>query len=473
MCDYCDMEAWLIAQDRLGRSHGDIARQLQEHSYKQNGEPDTLNPTTVGRWIRGVRAEKKATPKMRRTMSAFFGHEADRDAYVEENQVMFLRVMDALDEWQALEAYEAEQELIAHERRVAADNAFRARQEEVRRHARTVNRRMQDMGIVEKGSTYVYGDGAALIREGAVDFHYQDENAEIVGYAPAEYRFSGGLTAGQYREGVTREQRMRPSAVPAGQPRPEMIGTRRASLIPDIAHFDDKWFFGHLYADVSAWYELRDAAPAWWKLGGELPQEPGEEDNSWYKRVLELEITLLESGLVFEESVLGWGDDWATEVEEKREALLTMQSRRARIDRLAARRKSLISLMQKAFRLVGWCAAVLGRGAIGLAVGLAISLFSLLVLITIIVVPAGFVVTVDRGLARLWEAAPHAAEWFLTSYEVPLAGIFLFGVVLLFSGGGSGRTRKITWRFVVGAVGILFSLLQLGFVTLVDVIRNS
>ena len=471
MYDDCDMEAWLVAQERLGRSHGDIATQLREHSYKQNGEPDTLNPTTVRRWIRGVIAEKKATPKMKRTMSAFFHYEADRDAYVEENQLTFLRVMDALDEWQALEAYEAEQELIAHECRVAADNAFRARQEEVRRHARTVNRRMQDMGIVEKGSTYVYADGAALIREGATHFRYHDKNAEIVGYAPSDYKFSCGLTAAQLREGVTRVQRMRPSAVPGGQPRPEMIGIRRANLIPRVPYFDSRWFWGRLYADVSAWYELRDAAPAWWKIGGELPQEPGEEDNSWYKRVLELEITLLESGLVFEESVLGWGDDWATEVEEKREALLTMQSRRARIDRLAARRKSLISLMQSLISLMQKMFSIAGRGA---------KLFAVLALGIVVVTPLiGVAVTVDQyaraasdGEGLLWEEALHAARWSVTSYEVPLAGIFLFGVVLLFSGGGSGRTRKITRRFVVGAVGIFFFLLQLGFAIFVDVFRN-
>ena len=64
--------------------------------------------------------------------------------------------------------------------------------EEVRARARIVNRWMQDLGIVEKGNTYVYGDGASLIKEGALHFRYRDTKAEIVGYSPTEYQSANG-----------------------------------------------------------------------------------------------------------------------------------------------------------------------------------------------------------------------------------------------------------------------------------------
>lgn len=423
-----DPEAWLIEQELAGRSQYDIVKELSEHFYKPDGTPDKMAQTTVGRNMGRIRRGESISGKMRRAIRSRFAYEVELDTRVEADQLMFLELMDALEEWQALEAYDAEQALIAEERRVAAEDAFRARREEVRRRARTVNRWMQDMGIVEKGNNYVYADGAALIREGATNFRYHDKNAEIVGYAPSDYKFSCGLTAAQLREGVTREQRMRPYAVPGGQPRPEMIGIRRGSLIPDIPYFDGRWFWGRLYVDVSAWYELRDAVPDWWKVGGKLPQEPGEEDISWYGRVLELEMKLLESGLVFEESALGWGDDWAGELEEKCEVLQVMERSRARVAAAAARERVAAARRRAAFKLAGW----------GLATAVAICMLWFVVIplvawilrgiVTVVKKVVGAVETAYDGAVRFGEAAGYAAEVAFTS---PFTAVVFLGIAAL------------------------------------------
>ena len=413
---------WLIECVHAGWSQYDIERALKPHH-------DISQPTigrNIGRLLRG----EDVTKRMRVATRALFAYEAELDARVEADQLMFLELMNALDEWQALEAYEAEQELIAHERRVAADNAFRARQEEVRRHARTVSRRMQDMGVVKKGNSYVYADGSALIRAGATNFRYHDRNAEIVGYAPSHYKFSCGLNATQLREGVTREQRMRPSAVPGGQPRPEMIGIRRANLIPRIPYFDSRWFWGSLYADVSAWYELRDAAPAWWKLGRELPQEPGEEGITWYGQVLALETRLLEAGLVFEESVLGWGDDWAGEVEEKREVLRIMERSHAHVVATVARERVVAARKRAVSKLAGWVVATAVVFCMLWFVAIPVVLWVLKGIISGVKKLAGAVETAYDGAVRFGEATAYAAEVAFTSPVTAIVFLVIAALVI-------------------------------------------
>ena len=86
-------------------------------------------------------------------------------------------------------------------------------------------------------------------------------------------------------------------------------------------------------------------------------ERPSEEDISWYRQALALETRLLDAGLAFEKSALGWGDDWAGEAEEKRAALRDMERRRRRIDAAAARRKTVLDL-------AGW--ATVATAALGL-----------------------------------------------------------------------------------------------------------
>ena len=404
-------EDWFIEQELAGRSHADIASELSDFVFKPDGSPDRIRQSTIWRSSDRIKHGKGITGKTRRAIRALFVYEA--------NQRVFRDLMDALDEWHE---YEAEQALIEHERLVAAERYLRARQKKVRAHARTVIRRMQDLGIVEKGDTLVYGDGAALIREGAVDFHYHDAKAEIVGYAPPEAVLAG-MTAAQLREGVTREQRMRPAAVPPGHRRPDMIGIRRADVIPEVQYFDGEWFWGRLYADIDAWYELRDDAPDWWKSVRELPRSPDEDDISWYGRVFELETKLLEFGLVFEESILGWGDDWVGEEDEKRALVQDLERRRASAEVAAARRATALKLAKRASIVVV---------VLGLAWFVVIPVLDWLqgVIIAVARAVRGAAVAAYDGMVRIGENATHAAEVILTS---PLtAGVLLVIVTLVF-----------------------------------------
>ena len=283
---------------------------------------------------------------------------------------------------------------------------------------------MQDLGIVEKGDTRVYADGAALIREGAVDFHYHDAKAEIVGYAPPD-AVLGGMTAAQLREGVTREQRMRPAAVLSEQHGSQMVGTRNAFLVPTVPYFDQDWFWGDLCDDVARWYELRDAAPDRWKSGRKLPRRPVEDDISWYGRVLELETKLLEFGLVFEESVLGWGDDWVGEEDEKRAALQDMERRRAGAEAAAARKKT-------ALKVAKW--VLIAVVALGLAQFVIVPVLDWVQGIVIAVGRAvrGAAVAAYDGMVRGGENATYTAEVVFTSPLTAIATICIAMLVLRF-----------------------------------------
>ena len=319
-----DPQAWLIEKVRARWSQYDIERELSEHH--------SISQSTISRNFDRIMHGQDLTRRMRTAILALFAHEAKQDARIDADQMALIQLFDALDEWQEFNVYEAEQAILLQERLEAAENDFRVRQNAVRRRASVVNRMMQDRGIVETGSTYVYGDGAALIQEGAEDFAYHETSAEILGYAPAEHVFPGGWTARQLRHGVSREQRMQPSAVPAEQPRPAMIGIRKANLIPHEDYVDSEWFWGHLASTIKHWYALRDSAPEWRASGLDIPRNPTYGDIAWYRKTLQLETECLQVGLIFEESILGWTDDWGAEVEEKRNILRSLEKRRRLID---------------------------------------------------------------------------------------------------------------------------------------------
>ena len=404
-----DLRAWIIARVEEGWSQYDIRDELCKHF-------DISQPTVSRNVVRILNGED-ITKKMRSAVLALFAFQeegeriaAEEDARVEADQNLFLQFVDALSEWKAFNDFEIEQTRLAADRREAADRALEARRNQARSRALVVSRRMQDMGIVETGNTYVYADGATLIREGIADFHYHNKNAELVGFSPPGHEFPGGWTAGRLREGITREQRMGPSAVADGEARPETIGIRDAFLVPAVPYFDGDWFWGKLQDDISAWYELRDSAPDWWLDGDGVPRTPADADIDWYGSVLELETKLLKQGLFFEISILGWSNDWADEVKGKRPVLRTLKRRVARVDAKA-----------KAWKAVGWLA-----GAV-----------VVLLLLWFVVVP--FVVWVCLGIwagvvsawnavVGVWHSAVQALE---TAMHSPLTLIALLCITCL------------------------------------------
>ena len=398
-----DIRAWISARGEEGWSQYDIRDGLKQHHK--------ISQPTVGRNVVRILEGEDITKKMRSAVLALFAFReeqeriaAEEDVRVEVDHIAFLEFMDALGEWKAFNDFEIEQARIAADRREAAGRALEARRNQARSRALVVSRRMQDMDIVEPGNTYVYADGATLIREGIADFLYHDRNAELVGFSPPDHEFPGGWTAARLRAGITREQRMRPSAVADGEVRPETIGIRDAFLVPDVPYFDGDWFWGKLRDDMSAWYELRDAAPGWWVEGGGVPRAPADADVDWYGNVLELETRLLEQGIFFEESILGWSDDWADEVKEKLSVLRTLKRRVACVDAAA-----------KAGKVAGWLAA----GA------------AILALLWFVVIPVVVWVCMGiwSGMASAWNAvvgALHsAAQAIETAVNSPVTLVVL------------------------------------------------
>ena len=194
---------------------------------------------------------------------------------------------------------------------------------------------LYEMGILEvreNESEEFFGD-AALLLETDGPIRYENLGALLVAGAPDDYLFPCGLTAAELREGVTMEQRMRGYAVSEGSPRPDRIGIRRANFITAVAYPDENWFFGGAAIAVQSWREVREGTHCW-MIERKLPTLPGAYDDFHYERRLEMELELLRDGFDFEDSALGWGDDWEAEVAEKENE----------VRRLARRRSAFVSL---------------------------------------------------------------------------------------------------------------------------------
>ena len=324
-----DAKAWLIEQLQLGRSQTEIADELTQKVKK-------VSQPTVSRYLEAGLNSVQIKSKVEPVILALLALEEEEDARIEANQELFLAFMDAIQEWKRFEDFDAEQALIAIQRQQAAERAFDAQREAARAACKTVNDRLKAEGIMAADQRYIHGDGLEFFRAGVADFHYATQGAETVGFAEPDHRFPCGLTAEDLREGITPEERMRPTAVPAGQPRPKMIGIREASEVPDVPDPDESWFWGALYCDVSAWYQLRDNTPDWWKARQRIPRKLDDSDVTWYRRVLDLETKLLKKGLFFRQSILIWSENWADEVEHKASVLQTLKWRLAGIESASA-----------------------------------------------------------------------------------------------------------------------------------------
>ena len=331
-----DPREWLIQRVREGWSQYDLERELNKHHPISK---PVISQPTISRNIERVEHGQDITKKTRSAILALFPFEeeeakkvAEEHAQIEANQLYFLDFLDALEEWQVFDAFEAEKARIANEQRQAAEKAFKARQEKARARGRAVNDRIKAQGLMDADHSFIHGDGARFIREGNPDFHYATEGAETLGFMEPDKVLPGGKTVRELTEGITAEERMQESMVPDGQARPEMIGLREAAFVTAVPYIDGPWFWGELQPDIVAWYELRDTAPAWWKEGQPIPRMPEESDVSWYRNVFKLETKLLKKGLSFERSILGWSDDWASEVDEKQSSLQTLEHRHGNVD---------------------------------------------------------------------------------------------------------------------------------------------
>lgn len=327
-----DLEQWLT-----GRTH-------QKEVRATSGKKTKIRQYTLSRNEPRARANQPLTPIVENAVLAFFACEDEADRLIDEWQTFFLASMDALLEWKVLNDFDEEQARLKIRREAAARLDFEKRQEEARAAGKAVNDVLRTEGFMAPDNTVIFGDGIEFFNEANSAFRYATKGAMIVGFGEPDARCPCGLTFEEHRELVPKELRMRNSAVKAGEPRPAMIGVRDALRIPAAECIDAQWFFEDHYPDIARWYELRGQAPEWWKERT-LPRETDSLDIAWYREVLELETKLMggPNPFTFEESILRWGADWRSEVEQKRKMFQSLKWR------LACRESGLAML-----RTAGW-----------------------------------------------------------------------------------------------------------------------
>ena len=189
-----------------------------------------------------------------------------------------------------------------------------------------MNERLTGRGI-DVGHNKIHGDGVKFART-LEPFHHSDEGAELVAFTPENHSFSGPWLARELRKDVSDRLRRQKKAVPDDAVWPPMIGGRQADLITLQPYPDEGWFWGR-HADLIARWRLLRSYTSTSRRNGGLPRLPSHVDVSWREEFIVVERQIINAGLKFEESILGWRDAWAVEAEVSEEALLQHLHRRA------------------------------------------------------------------------------------------------------------------------------------------------
>ena len=266
-----DPAIWLLEQSMFGRKQDDVALQLNEalretpsqleqwltgciqedQPYELAGEKKgkkkgKIEQYTISRNVTGFRAGKKLTPEVKRGILAVFVREEELDRLIDEWQGFFLAFMDALQEWKILADFNEGQALLRLQQEEEDSQAFEYRQGEARDACKAANDIVKARGFMAPDQSYIWGDGQYFYNAGISEFVYATVGALIVGFAEPENMFACRLTAEELRDGITPEQRMQLSAVPAGESRPRMIGLRDAFEILTDPYPDMPWFLGSI-----------------------------------------------------------------------------------------------------------------------------------------------------------------------------------------------------------------------------------
>ena len=275
---------WLKKQQRQGRSRRAIAEDLG------------VNPSTVTRNIEKMETDESFGPKFRKAIEKRVvveqveGERLAREATVREAAEQRAR---GERERQAAEQRARRRRVErAAEERAREKRDLEERLERTRRQLAEVSSRLRRKDIIE-GET-LYGDAAYLLSVGANVIHY-DAGVEEIAFAPNGFVFPCGWIAEKFRYRVTADQRMQPSAVPAGAQRPDTIGARAANIVSFVVWPDERWFYGRDYSLVDTWRKLK-ARPL---LDEDNPPFlPTDEEVDWYEELLRVELELLERGYV-------------------------------------------------------------------------------------------------------------------------------------------------------------------------------
>ena len=147
----------------------------------------------------------------------------------------------------------------------------------------------------------VEGDAEELFLAGVSKLSYVDIGVAAVALLPDHIVVWRDKTAKFFREGVPYTQRLQPTAVRKGQPRPEMIGNLPASVVYYDPLPDQLWRYGKEGVEIiTEWGRLTDTYGH--MATGELPRVVHPETVAAFERLIDIEE---HSGYVFEDSCLG------------------------------------------------------------------------------------------------------------------------------------------------------------------------
>jgi len=268
--------------------------------------------------------------------------------------------------------------------------------------------KLREMGILTSwDEDNLPGDAGELVDAGVTAFPYVSPDMLLVALAPDDYVFPCGLTAAQLRKGVTAQQRLQPTAVPEGQPRPLFIGVVPASYVYRKPLPGEIWRHGE--RDAKLIVEQRSLTQTYGHLAsGRLPLIVSPETAGAFERLIEIEET---SDLEFKDSVLG---------PDARDRLKRLQ-RRAIAPAIGAVTGETIAGAVKG--VAGWTVREGWQWALGLLV-VAIALS----------VAAGIVWGVVEGIKLAGEGFRSVAGWIGENKRTAIDGAILLVLYLALAG---------------------------------------
>ena len=351
---------WFLQQRANGLSQQEIA--------------DLIDSTqeTVSRNLKAVDQGRQISPNIRRKTRSYRSKleaeaEAKRQAEVDREKAIR---QEATDREEVKRQNEADCARFQSAKRKWDGIKEALRKIELERYTqlRMVNERLTQRGI-DVGSK-IHGDGVKFART-LEPFHHLDEGAELVAFSPEDHPFSSGQTAGELREDVSDWLRMQKKAVPDDAVWPSMIGGRQTDLITLQPDPDERWFWGRHADLIARWRDLRSFTSTW-RRAGRPPRLPLDIDVSWLEELITIERQIIDAGLTFEESILGWRDAWAVEAEVSDEALLQHLHRRARVKEILNESAEIVTGIVR-----GIVTVVVGHPKLVMAVATCIAIFLL------------------------------------------------------------------------------------------------
>ena len=313
-----------MAKDRQDEQEQDdpvvewLEAQLKLMSARQLGRKYHIDPSVITRNLKNYREGKGLAGTFRTRIEGIIEQEqlerlhrqhlADQAAAAELKRQEDLTRDAVVKERAEREAAEAKEKERAE--RIAKKAAATARADVARQR-----REMEDAFILacedwearfrEAGylteRQMVEGDAEELILTGISDLDYVDIGVAAVALLPDDYVIWRDKTVKFFREGVSYKARLQPTAIPNGQPRPEMIGSIPTSVVYRDPLPDQLWRYGREGVElISEWRRLTDTYGH--LATGRLPWVAHLETVRGFERLIDIEE---QSEYVFEDSRLG------------------------------------------------------------------------------------------------------------------------------------------------------------------------